>query len=129
MSDESSFEFSGQMDIGMVADYLENLSRYVRTSHVHMAMGADSIDLHLSPEVKMEISAKMKGEKQKGSLEVEISWKRPPHFDEPLRIQAAEEPQPPESGEGQEEHASTGGLLIGQGSDPAEPPPSAQPYQ
>jgi hypothetical protein len=33
----------------------------------------------------------MRPDKGKGSLELDISWRRPPHFEEPLRIQAGED--------------------------------------
>ena len=88
--EEQTFEFSGRLGPGQVADYLENLARYVRAGHLRLSAGPDAIEMHLGQEIKMEVAAEVELEKGKGSLELELSWKRPPHFEEPLRIQAAE---------------------------------------
>jgi amphi-Trp domain-containing protein len=91
MDNDRSFEFSAYCEPGQVADYLEALARYIRAGHAQLAVGSESIELSFSPSLKLELAAKMRPDKGKGSLEMDISWRRPPHFEEPLRIQAGED--------------------------------------
>ena len=91
-SDHRSFEFSAYCEPSQVADYLEALARYIRAGHVQLAVGTESIQLSFGPNLKLELAAKMRPDKGKGNLELDISWRQPPHFEEPLRIQAGEEP-------------------------------------
>jgi amphi-Trp domain-containing protein len=90
METDRSFEFSAYCEPAQVADYLEALARYIRAGHAQLAVGSESIQLSFSPSLKLELAAKMRPDKGKGSLELDISWRRPPHFEEPLRIQAGE---------------------------------------
>jgi amphi-Trp domain-containing protein len=91
MDSERSLEFSAYCEPAQVADYLEALARHVREGRVELAVGSESVQLAFSPNVKLELAAKTKPEKGKGSLEIEVSWRQPPHFEEPLRIEAGEE--------------------------------------
>lgn len=72
---DRSFEFSTRSDPDQTAEYLERVARYVRAGLVRLSSGADSIDLAVEGDVKLEISAESKPEKGKGSLRVELSWK------------------------------------------------------
>jgi amphi-Trp domain-containing protein len=98
---DRSFEYSAYAEPSTVAQYLESLARYLKEGHVHLAVGSEAIQLDLAPNVKIEVAARVKPEKGKGSLQFDISWRRPPHLDDELRIEAGESPE--EEGESSEE--------------------------
>lgn len=90
-NDKQKFEYAGRIDPGQAAEYLQSIARQVRSGQLRLSAGPESIDLHMAQQLKLELAAEVKQADGKGSLEIEISWKRPPHFEEPLRVDAAEE--------------------------------------
>lgn len=74
---EQSFEYAVSVDADKAASYLESVARYVRSGMLSLSAGAESIDLQVGTEMKLEIAAEQKLEKGKGSLQVELSWKIP----------------------------------------------------
>jgi amphi-Trp domain-containing protein len=88
---EKAFEYSGYSEPSTVADYLESLAQHLRNGRVHLAAGGESIDLEMAANVKVELAAKVKPDKGKGSLQLDISWKQPPATDDSLRIEAGTE--------------------------------------
>ncbi len=77
MAEEQSFEYAVSVDAAKAADYLESVARFVRAGAVSFSAGAETIELQVGPEVKLEISAEQKPEKGSGSMQVELSWKMP----------------------------------------------------
>lgn len=90
-SEDRSLEFSSQCEPSQVAEYLEAIANHIRNGHIALSVGSEAVQLDLAPNVKLELEAKAKPDKGKGSLQVEISWKQAPHFEEPLKIDAGEE--------------------------------------
>ena len=72
---DQSFEFSTRCDPNQTAEYLERIARYIRAGLVRLSSEAESIDLAVAGDVKLEITAESKREKGRGSLRVELSWK------------------------------------------------------
>jgi amphi-Trp domain-containing protein len=105
---EKAFEYSAYSEPSTIADYLEALAQHLRSGRVHLAAGGESIDLEMAANVKVELAAKVKPEKGKGSLQLDISWRQPPASEESLRIEAASE-----GGEDEEEEPAAAGLEIG----------------
>jgi amphi-Trp domain-containing protein len=89
--EERSFEFTAYVEPAQLGEYLESLAKYVRSGRLHLTAGADAIDLDLAPNVKLELAAKVRPQKGKGSLQLDISWKQPPQFEEGLKIEPGEE--------------------------------------
>lgn len=74
---EQSFEYAVSATAEQAAAYLESIAKYLRTGKVSFTAGAESIELPVGSDLKMEISAEHKPEKAKGSLQIEVSWKMP----------------------------------------------------
>lgn len=89
--EERAFEFSTYLEAAQLGEYLASLGEHLKAGRVHLGAGADSIDLELAPNVKLEIAAKVRPQKGKGSIQLDISWKRPPQLEEGLQIGTVEE--------------------------------------
>jgi amphi-Trp domain-containing protein len=96
-SEERTLEFTAQCEPSQIAEYLEAIASYMRKGHVNLAVGTESVQLDLPGSVRLELEAKAKPGRGKGSLQLEVSWKQPPHFEDSLKIEAGEEPaaEPP----------------------------------
>ena len=93
---DQSFEFSTRSDPNQTAEYLERIARYIRAGLVRLSSGAESIDLSVAGDVKLEITAETKREKGRGRLSVELSWKPSVVKEEPhIMIEGADEEMAP----------------------------------
>jgi len=98
---ERTFEYSAYSEAAVVADYLESLAQHLRQGRVHLAAGGESIDLQVTTNVKIDLSAQVKPAKGKGNFQLDVSWRQPPATEDSLRIEAATEE--PEAEEAEEE--------------------------
>jgi len=58
-----------------VASYLEQMDRQLREGNMMLRSGDKSIELQFGSEITLDIGAKSKPSRGKGSLEIELSWK------------------------------------------------------
>ncbi len=111
---DRNFEYTAYTEPDAVGKYLEDLARYIREGHVHLAVGNEGIQLDLGTNVKLELEARVKADKGKGNLQLGISWRQAQQNGDALRIEATG-PEPAEDKDAVQEEAT---LDIGRPSRP-----------
>ncbi|HLF76955.1 MAG TPA: amphi-Trp domain-containing protein [Dehalococcoidia bacterium] len=88
---KQSLEFSSNLNVAAVADYLEELARGLREGHVSLESGSENVALAVAGNVSLELEAKSNTEKGRTSIEIRLDWrkrKRSPEPAQPLVIQS-----------------------------------------
>jgi amphi-Trp domain-containing protein len=72
---------------GEAAAFLENIAKSLREGSTLLESGDQSLSLRIGPTVEMELEAKSKPEKGKGSIELKISWETEPVAESPRTLE------------------------------------------
>jgi amphi-Trp domain-containing protein len=73
-SNERTLEYSMACAPLEAAGFLELIAHHLKDGNIMLRKGDDSLALQFGSRVKMKIEAKSKPEKNKGALEIELSW-------------------------------------------------------
>ena len=69
-------KFEGVFDTQIITDYLEHLSKSIKSGKLLINKGSD--ELMLEPEGKIEIKVEAKQKKNKEKFELKMNWERSP---------------------------------------------------
>ncbi len=86
-SSKEALEFSGEVSADEAATFLESIAKSVRQGSTLLESGDQSLSLRIGSTVEVDLVAKSKPEKGKGSLELKISWEAEPVAETPRTLE------------------------------------------
>ena len=75
MADKRSVEYSGKLEAGEVASYLEALGRSLRDGRVVIESGSSAVELPVAGALDVQLDATSFSQKGRCSLILELEWR------------------------------------------------------